>query len=952
MKNILKRIFALLLVAALLTACGSTAAPEAVPEVSPVTVDAQGIASWAPVEGAVEYEYCIVDDAFTNLGAERTTGTSVQLPEGRCIHVRAVFADGTFGDWLVSDFFGEPGLWSSGEAAADPGTDPGSDDPRASGEIHISLDEKGYARWDAVDGATAYHCEFINSLDDCTDSAETRDTFIRVPLDHCVRVFPILADGTYANCSIISGYNGTGRSPYADMLAELIDHRFSLRLEDTHTYDILAGLVPDSVRTDSDGTLHFDSVGPKGETLRFVGTGVTLGDDGLTFAPGGEVLCLDAIGRICGYMPLITAPGHEENVLDFSGGYTFDERTSVDSADELFKVWPIGIHTRVAADALFSMMEQQPNMIGFGATDTNEDSFTLAEMTVFYDEATYATPIGSMVLNYQFYGSYLEGQFYDASREVYDSENGIYTFYLLVMPQLLDEILPDTTSYMEDMAPYVSRAVMDIPMERYSIGQLKDARGNGLDKATDPLAPGCTVEISIAGATYDLELPVLERFKGAQTLHELTPYNDLFSLGEMTALVIPVRWSNYQLPDPDGQLALIRQKLGRVVDESGAVTDYSPDPAEGWSLSSYYSTSSYGALQLESFLTGWVTAPCTLEEMACTDILSSPLAEELVESVRQMYPHMDWTRFDRNADGILDCVIFLSSVEAEGAYPMISFGGGVHVSTGYSGERAGTPEDPNLKNFIAIGSGMLDASPNVLIHEFGHAFGLIDYYDVTYSGIDAVGRFDMQSGSYGDWNPYSKYAAGWIAPQVVTDLEPGSSIELTIGAFSETGDAIVIPAAGKDHDGPFGEYILLDLFTATGVNLPDATAFGLGGATGVRIYHINANMERRDLTDRYGDPYTVGTTNIANDDTKDGRFQVELLQRGGNNTFTDLKDLRTDLKPQDLFRAGDRFDAAGYGEFLQDGRMDDGSEFGYIIEILRIDGTGADATATVRITGK
>ena len=82
MKNILKRIFALLLVAALLTACGSTAAPEAVPEVSPVTVDAQGIASWAPVEGAVEYEYCIVDDAFTNLGAERTTGTSVQLLVG------------------------------------------------------------------------------------------------------------------------------------------------------------------------------------------------------------------------------------------------------------------------------------------------------------------------------------------------------------------------------------------------------------------------------------------------------------------------------------------------------------------------------------------------------------------------------------------------------------------------------------------------------------------------------------------------------------------------------------------------------------------------------------------------------------------------------------------------------------------------------------------------------
>ena len=952
MKNILKRIFALLLVAVLLAGCGSAAAPA--PDT--IVINAQGIAAWAPVEGATGYEYIIVDASHTGMEPLHTTDTSIQLPEGRSIHVRATFADGSFGDWMISDFFGEPSLWGFGADIPASGYAPDTSEAPwgqpADDSIHLTLDGRGYARWDAVEGAVSYTCYFINALDGADETVETTDTFIRVPLEHCVQVIPTLADGSAAGVHMVSDYNGGGRSPYADQVFELVDSRFSLRKEDTLAYDVLANLDPASVRTDSEGILYFSTVGPKGDALRFVGTGVTLDESGLTVSPGGEVYCLDSIGRICGYTPLITDPGHEWNNIDFSGGYSFDGRTSVESVDELFKVWPTGIHTRTTLESAISTMEKQPNMIGICAPASNMDSFTLTELTVCYDEATYATPISTMVLDYTFYGSYLEGQYYDPSREVYDSKNGIYTFYLLVIPQLLDEVSPRNTDYMEDIMPYMTRAVMDIPRERYSIGQLKDAQGNVLDKETDPLSPGCTVEITIAGTTYDLELPVLARFKGAQTLHELTPYNNLFSQGEMTALVIPVRWTDYEAPDPDAQLELFRRKLGRVVDESGTVTDYSPDPAEGWSFSDYYTTASYGILQPESFLTSWVTAPCTLGEMTDMDIISSPLSGELVDMVRDMYPDMDWTRFDRDADGILDCVIFLSAVDDTLIYPITSFGGGVHVSTGYSGERAGTPEAPELKNFIAIGSGMLESSPNVLLHEFAHAFGIIDYYDVTYSDIDAVGHFDMQSGNYGDWNPYSKYAAGWITPQVVTDLASGSSIELTIGSFSETGDAIVIPAAGKEHDGPFGEYILLDLFTATGVNLPDATTFGLGSATGVRIYHVNANMERRDLTDRYGDPYIVGTTNIANNNTHDGLFQVELLQRGGNNTFTDKSDLRTDLNPQDLFRAGDRFDAAAFGEFLKDGRMDDGSEFGYIIEILRIDGTGAEATATIRITRK
>ena len=112
---------------------------------------------------------------------------------------------------------------------------------------------------------------------------------------------------------------------------------------------------------------------------------------------------------------------------------------------------------------------------------------------------------------------------------------------------------------------------------------------------------------------------------------------------------------------------------------------------------------------------------------------------------------------------------------------------------------------------VAEGRGMSEAEVRKL------ATGL------PFTGIDAVGGFDMQSGNIGDWNPYSKYAAGWTAPMVV-DLQPGESAEYTIGAFEKTGDAIVIPVHADTFDGPFNEYILVDLFTAGGVNVHDITS--------------------------------------------------------------------------------------------------------------------------------
>ena len=213
----------------------------------------------------------------------------------------------------------------------------------------------------------------------------------------------------------------------------------------------------------------------------------------------------------------------------------------------------------------------------------------------------------------------------------------------------------------------------------------------------------------------------------------------------------------------------------------------------------------------------------------------------------------------------------------------------------------------------------------------------------------------MQSDSVGDWNAYSKYAVGWIEPEVIKGLKKGESKDIEIGAFADTGDAIVIPIAGDELNPPFSEYMMVDLYTSTGVNKYDSIKYGINDFEGVRIYHVDAKMERRDF--RNSDypniePTPIGTIHFANDYKSDGRFNIELIQAGTKNTFTDKGKLRNKVSREDFFQAGDKFTMEKYSEFFKDGLMDFGDEFGYEIEVISITGTGSNAKAKIRITRK
>lgn len=934
-KRIVKQMMLVLLLMAVL-ATGMHASAEMV-----ITVDENGLASWQPVEGAVSYRCAIVDGTYTYVAEFETTETFAQLMEGFSLHVQPVFANGEHGNWNISDYFGEPAMPVIGNNAAPDGN--GSLDGEYVEPVseiaaipEVFMDDSGLVTWEPVEGAYAYQVEigydFISAKKVITDQ-----TSYQCPEGFRLSIMPLLPDGN--GVITMSDYFGEPRRLEAALDTTGMD-----------VYDFVAAIDASSFKQNENGTVTFTATGPDGQPMRFVGTDISLEEGGVRFAPAGTLYALDAIGTIYAAEPQFSDNGDTENAFAFQGGYEPFGRRSVDDTAALMLADGFGFYTRDAEGSMVAQDALCPNFIGFAANRYNVDDFVLSSLKVYYTTDSYHTGVKEVGLYADFYGTYMEGDPYDPSREGrFSLAENEFTFYLLTAMDTPKGMLGDDSTLFNHG--------VDKPF--FTVGNLKDAQGNVLDKATATVEKGMVLEVTIGGKTYDVELPVIGYYRNARTLHELIPHGTLSSVGEQNVLVIPIAWQDDPHTKDDDAMQSFKAELGRVADMTGAVTDHSDAlmAKERFSLSRYFDQASYGKLKLTSYMTDWYPAPYTFEQMS-TRSADEFFMQEMLDWLFAAYPDMDWSRFDQDGNGYFDSVILLNAGDNSAAdgFNIISFAGGVRFMNAYTDENAGTPFRPAVNDYILVHADRFD--DNVIVHEFGHTLGLVDYYDVTYSGINAVGQYDMQSTNHGDWNAYSKYAVGWIEPTIVTGLKPGESTEITLGAMSVTGDAIVIPAAGAQQDGtPFNEYVLVDLFTDEGLHQWDAKKYGLGDAVGVRIYHVNAVMERRELTHQLaGDTtYPIGTIHVGNDYKGDdkGEYLIELIQRGGDNTFTDKQNLRTTVGPKDLFKAGDEFTAEKYNEFFLNGMMDDGQPFGYTIKIVSIGkNANGEQEAVIRITRK
>lgn len=371
------------------------------------------------------------------------------------------------------------------------------------------------------------------------------------------------------------------------------------------------------------------------------------------------------------------------------------------------------------------------------------------------------------------------------------------------------------------------------------------------------------------------------------------------------------------------------------------------------------------------------------------------------ESVRRAY-RGDFRELDRDGDGYADLVVF---VGGEDPYKTARDGEARYVAgSGATGERRAraNPARPDMRMYIQVVYDTMKAElrpaarsggPRVLIHEMGHAFGLMDYYDTRdLNGelIDSLGTFDMQSDDVGDWNPFSRMACGWLDPYVIP--EDADTVTLTIGCSSTVPDAILIPTSRGWNGTAFDEYILIDVMAPEGANgydwarAMDERQIGPYHPMkdgGVRILHVDARLLKKELrkaTASYAPAYTREKMDaILNDPAYGKEFEligaftnsngyepyleggsrwhhlVELVPSDGTSKYRKSTPVSwaifTIFSPKDLFGPGEVFTVKNcWGAFPDAPYMNNGGTLDWSVTVDAYDPVAHEAAVTVRKT--
>ena len=386
------------------------------------------------------------------------------------------------------------------------------------------------------------------------------------------------------------------------------------------------------------------------------------------------------------------------------------------------------------------------------------------------------------------------------------------------------------------------------------------------------------------------------------------------STGNIDCLVVPV-----QFPDTQAITSADLEKLNKAFNGTAADT--------GWqSVSSYYALSSYNKLNLNYDIWGVnigtsgnvFTASHDSayynnynQTVDVGDYTYTQYGDEviLLEVLEWLEGQIDLTKYDTNNDGCIDAVYLIYSADVD--YQSDSSIYWAYV-TWYSGNRQFDGKDAYYYLFAGFDfmdedadradgteySGTIEGlniNASTYIHETGHLMGLDDYYDydMTVGSGEGLGGADMMDYTVGDHGVYSKIMLGWITPTVVTE-----SKTFTIEPSTTSGDCLLVML---DFDNSyFSEYLLIDLYSATGLNALHASQANSylydGFSYGVRIYHVSSSVNNP-----YSDEYGSFTDN---NNTYSSIPLIKLVEADGENKFAGTRGYASE---SDLWQTGDVF---------------------------------------------
>ena len=304
------------------------------------------------------------------------------------------------------------------------------------------------------------------------------------------------------------------------------------------------------------------------------------------------------------------------------------------------------------------------------------------------------------------------------------------------------------------------------------------------------------------------------------------------------------------------------------------------------SMTNFYRRSSYGQLEIAGSTLGWYTTPYQRSEVVESYIGRQALIKEVITH-HDTEGH-DFSQYDNDGDGVIDyLVIIWTGAHGEWAefwwgYKTSFFNDNFTVD----GVKVGT-YSWQWENYDWPG----EFTPEVLIHETGHALGLPDFYDYddAIGPRGGVGGMDQMDGNWGDHNAFSKWVLGWLEPEIYNqDLH--SIVFSPSDAFP---DAAVLMHGDPVAD-PFAEYYLVQARQPEGNDAELPTR-------GVLIWHIDARTDA-DGHFLYDNSYTEHK--LLRLMEADGLEEIEQGRRADADDFYSVGD----VFDSDSFPSSHRYD--------------------------------------------
>lgn len=464
------------------------------------------------------------------------------------------------------------------------------------------------------------------------------------------------------------------------------------------------------------------------------------------------------------------------------------------------------------------------------------------------------------------------------------------------------------------------------------------------------------------------------------------------STGSPKILVIPVWFA-------DSSTYLTSDEYKDNVHEDMATVFFGTPEETGWhSLSSFYAEESGNKLTFTGTVSDeWYQSEFTSSLVGAQAAYTMAIAIDAVGEYFASHPEDDRKSYDLDGDGFLDAVSFIyaapdrQNLEDESLTNLWAY------CSSLTGLSAPDIENPSVNKYFWASYDFMYSEENAsqrtgapynnggsegftsdnpidahcFIHEFGHILGLDDYYDINLQYTPA-GEFSMEDQNVGGHEPFSLMALGWANPYIPT--ESGS---ITIGAFQTTREFVLLTPEWNDYDSPFDEYLILELFTPTGLNALD-TQYSYKGArtkgtteTGIRLWHIDARLIEVNIGEDQTPTYGSLTSNPYPDGWKVYKaFPNTYYMEGGQNQYASIlgqeysdyntiqlirNDEEATYRPEegfkggDLFKDGDSFSMSEFSsQFVKADKLNSGKPLGWSFSV-NISGEGENAKATINL---